>query len=141
MRTTCLLFIFVVQGVTTMSTMKSLNDDRMMMIGHRGRSALFPENTRSSVASALESADGSEFDVQRTMDDILIILHDDCLARTALPWRLNSASTPNDQGSEVLGTCGLSRAAYLKLVNTPVRFLTFSQIKDILVVRPRVQQQ
>jgi glycerophosphoryl diester phosphodiesterase len=52
-------------------------------IAHRGFSQKFPENTLAAFRGAIAtSADGCEFDVRKTRDDKLIILHDATLART-----------------------------------------------------------
>ena len=57
----------------------------MRLIGHRGASAVAPENTLASVRSALASGgDGFEVDIQLLRDGTLVVLHDDTLERTAL---------------------------------------------------------
>ena len=49
---------------------------------HRGASSYAPENTMSSFRLGLEmGANGIETDVQRTRDGILVLFHDDTLAR------------------------------------------------------------
>jgi glycerophosphoryl diester phosphodiesterase len=53
------------------------------VIAHRGASAVAPENTLASLRLGVElGADGCEFDVQRTQDGELVLLHDDTLERT-----------------------------------------------------------
>ena len=55
-----------------------------MVIGHRGASADAPEHTFASYDLALEQgADYIEQDLQLTADGVLVVLHDDTLARTA----------------------------------------------------------
>lgn len=55
----------------------------MKIIAHRGASAEAPENTLAAFALAADlGADGIEFDVQPTLDNELIILHDVTLDRT-----------------------------------------------------------
>lgn len=56
---------------------------RPLRIGHRGAAGTHPENTLASFwqAAAL-GADGIEFDVQRTRDGQLVVLHDPTLDRT-----------------------------------------------------------
>ena len=110
------------------------------MIGHRGRSSMLPENSRNSIIAALNDADGSEFDVQRTADNVMIVLHDDTLARTAVPWRPLGCRTQGlhpevKHSAEVIGTSGLNREDYLKLVNTNVNELTFEQICRVRIGR------
>jgi glycerophosphoryl diester phosphodiesterase len=54
-----------------------------LIIGHRGASAKAPENTLSAFRMALDSgADGIEFDVRLTRDDVPVVIHDSSLKRT-----------------------------------------------------------
>jgi len=56
-----------------------------LIIGHRGASAVAPENTLASFRRAIEAgADGVEFDVQLSRDGVPVIIHDDTLRRTGL---------------------------------------------------------
>ena len=58
--------------------------DRPLIIGHRGASALAPENTLASFSRALaDGADGFEFDVRLSRDHIPVVIHDADLKRTA----------------------------------------------------------
>lgn len=51
---------------------------------HRGASAYAPENTIPALRMALEQgAQGLEIDVQRTADDVLVIVHDETINRTS----------------------------------------------------------
>jgi glycerophosphoryl diester phosphodiesterase len=53
----------------------------MLVIGHRGASAAFEENTLAAFAGAIaQGADGIELDVRRTSDGGLALSHDDTLA-------------------------------------------------------------
>lgn len=55
----------------------------MKVTGHRGASAIAPENTKAAFRLAIElGADGLEFDVQRTSDGELVVMHDAMLDRT-----------------------------------------------------------
>jgi glycerophosphoryl diester phosphodiesterase len=55
-----------------------------LIIGHRGASALAPENTLIAFERALhDGADGLEFDVHVAADGVPVIIHDDTLRRTA----------------------------------------------------------
>ncbi len=52
----------------------------MLVIGHRGASGAFPENTEAAFAGAIaQGADGIELDVRRTADGALAVCHDDTL--------------------------------------------------------------
>ncbi len=53
----------------------------MLILGHRGN-LYNPENTLKAFKSAIEmGADGVELDVQKTLDDVLIVSHDENLKR------------------------------------------------------------
>ena len=55
-----------------------------VIIAHRGASAVTPENTRASIARAIEmGAKVIEFDVRETSDGNLVLFHDDTLDRLA----------------------------------------------------------
>jgi len=54
-----------------------------LIIGHRGASAVAPENTMAAFAAAVAAgADGIEFDVRLSGDGVPVIIHDDTLQRT-----------------------------------------------------------
>jgi glycerophosphoryl diester phosphodiesterase len=61
-----------------------------LIIGHRGASAVAPENTMAAFRKALAAgADGIEFDVRLTSDDVAVVIHDSTLRRTGrLPYRV-----------------------------------------------------
>lgn len=55
-----------------------------LIIGHRGASAVAPENTLAAFSRALEDgADGIEFDVRLSRDGVPVVIHDASLKRTA----------------------------------------------------------
>jgi glycerophosphoryl diester phosphodiesterase len=79
---------------------------RFMLCGHRGNVTEAPENTLSSFASAERvGVDEVEFDVQMTMDGVLVVIHDLTVARTA------ATATPH--------------------LHTPIQELTFSELQSI----------
>ena len=54
----------------------------MLILGHRGASKAYPENTLVAFQAAYEeNADGLEWDVHATADGILVLTHDRSLAR------------------------------------------------------------
>ena len=56
-----------------------------LIIGHRGASALAPENTLVAFERALaDGADGVEFDVRLARDRVPVVIHDATLRRTLL---------------------------------------------------------
>ena len=61
-----------------------------LIIGHRGASAVAPENTIAAFREAIAvGADGIEFDVRLTRDGIPVVIHDSTLRRTGgLPERV-----------------------------------------------------
>jgi glycerophosphoryl diester phosphodiesterase len=61
-----------------------------LIIGHRGASAVAPENTMAAFREAIAAgADGIEFDVRLTRDGVPVVIHDSTLHRTAgLPQRI-----------------------------------------------------
>ena len=65
-----------------------------LIIGHRGASAVAPENTMAAFRKALAAgADGIEFDVRLTRDGVPVIIHDSSLRRTGgLPHRVADLS-------------------------------------------------
>jgi glycerophosphoryl diester phosphodiesterase len=59
--------------------------DHPLIIGHRGASAVAPENTLAAFRKAIDAgADGIEFDVRLSSDGVPVIIHDETLRRTAL---------------------------------------------------------
>ncbi len=61
-----------------------------LIIGHRGASAVAPENTMAAFKEAIAAgADGIEFDVRLTRDGVPVVIHDSTLLRTGgLPDRI-----------------------------------------------------
>lgn len=56
---------------------------RPLIIGHRGASAVAPENTIAAFEAAIEAgADGIEFDVRLASDSVPVVIHDETLYRT-----------------------------------------------------------
>jgi len=54
-----------------------------LIIAHRGASAVAPENTIAAFEAAIAAgADGIEFDVRLTRDNIPVVIHDETLRRT-----------------------------------------------------------
>jgi len=76
-----------------------------LIIGHRGASALAPENTLAAFTRALHTgADGIEFDVRLSYDGVPVVIHDASLARTALIDRLVSELTSEELQKIDVGT-------------------------------------
>lgn len=68
-----------------------------LRIGHRGAAGTHPENTLIAIQRALElGADGVEFDIHRTSDGHLVVIHDAFLNRTTNGTGLVMGSTLAD---------------------------------------------
>jgi glycerophosphoryl diester phosphodiesterase len=63
-----------------------------LIIGHRGASAVAPENSMAAFREAITvGANGIEFDVRLTRDGVPVVIHDSTLRRTAaLPQRVSA---------------------------------------------------
>lgn len=67
-----------------------------LRIGHRGAAGTAPENTLASMRQALSiGVDGIEFDVHRSKDGVLMVIHDPTLDRTT-----NGSGTVSQMTSE-----------------------------------------
>ncbi len=63
----------------------STNSVQPLIIGHRGASAVAPENTLAAFSRALaDGADGLELDVHLARDGVPVVVHDSNLRRTGL---------------------------------------------------------
>lgn len=59
------------------------NKDNVVVIGHRGASAYYPENTMSAFRAAYEmGAEMIELDILLSKDDVPVVIHDETLERT-----------------------------------------------------------
>ena len=103
---------------------------RPLVLGHRGASAVAPENTLAAFARAREmGADGVELDVRRTADDVLVVHHDPeaegvGVIRTVAFADLRAARPDLPTLEEALDACrGL-------LVNTEVKCLPWEPDPD-----------
>ena len=106
---------------TTTKTEDDFDNTKVAVIAHRGGADEGPENTLGALRQALlNGADGVEFDLQRTSDGYLVVLHDDTLERTAAPY-----------SNDVADNTGLSRKEYRRLIQTPVNDLTLKQVQMV----------
>lgn len=74
-----------------------------LIIGHRGASAVAPENTLAAFAQAMaDGADGIEFDVRLARDGVPVVIHDATLERTGLTaGRVSELSSEELQRADV----------------------------------------
>lgn len=64
--------------------MSKWNKNKVIVLGHRGFSARYPENTLLSFQKAIEAgADGVELDVWLSKDEHLVVIHDESIDRTS----------------------------------------------------------
>ena len=76
-----------------------------LIIGHRGASALAPENTLSAFRKAFEAgAAGVELDVRLAGDGVPVVIHDANLRRTGLREGLVSRMTSGELGQTDVGS-------------------------------------
>jgi len=80
------VFIFLVLGCSVHKNMEiymSKEPKKIEIVGHRGFSGTFPENTKVSTVEALKAGcDCVEVDVRKTKDGKLILMHDSTVDRT-----------------------------------------------------------
>lgn len=75
-----------------------------LILGHRGASALAPENTIAAFRRSVEDgADGIEFDVRLTGDGVAVVIHDATLERTATVHRHVSQMTAAELSATDVG--------------------------------------
>ena len=61
----------------------NINNPKYIIIGHRGAGGLAPENTIASIQKGLDNnVKRIEIDIQQTLDDKIILMHDKTLERT-----------------------------------------------------------
>lgn len=86
----------------------------MEIIGHRGASALCPENTTLSIETALQMGmDGVELDLQLSADGAVVLAHDETLERVAR------------------NTFGLPQEEFARIITTPIEELTLAEIQSV----------
>ena len=82
-----------------------VNGKSPLIIGHRGASAVAPENTLAAFRQALsDGADGVEFDVRLSRDAVPVVIHDRSLNRTGDRANLVSSMTARELGKVDVGS-------------------------------------
>lgn len=75
-----------------------------LILGHRGASAVAPENTLVAFSRAIsDGADGIEFDVRLSRDQVPVVIHDLSLKRTGTLDKLVSQLTAKELGEIDVG--------------------------------------
>jgi glycerophosphoryl diester phosphodiesterase len=78
---------------------------RPLIIGHRGASSHAPENTLAALRLAVEAgADGVEFDVRLSRDNVPVVIHDRDLRRVTGSGALVSELTASELGKTDVGS-------------------------------------
>ncbi len=111
----------------------------LVFVAHRGARTEAPENTLRALRRAFyaRGAGGCEFDLRRTVDGELVLLHDDTLRRTA-------RKPPGGGGAEEVGSGGGSKPLpssifyqsleeYNAILDAPVEELTFAEVDAVRV--------
>ena len=111
----------------------------MLNIAHRGFSGKYPENTMLAFEKAIEAgADGIEFDVHLTKDNVLVIIHDESIDRTTNGKGLVADYTYDelmkfDASSTFAGVYGFNKIPtlreYFELVKPLDGFITNIELK------------
>ncbi len=95
--------------------------------GHRGSPGLAPENTMASFRAAIDAGvDYLELDVHRSLDGLLVVIHDEELDRTT-----NGSGPVSAATSEVLA--GLDAGSWYASRFTGERLPLLSDVLDMLV--------
>lgn len=111
-------------------------------IAHRGFSAIHPENSFSSIMAAIDmDADGVEFDIHHTKDNVAIIMHDETLLRTVESKKGKSCQLNQLihelNFDEIKSNCKLIGGGEIPTLDEVLSFLedknlyTFVEFKDI----------
>lgn len=120
-----------------------------LRIGHRGAAGTHPENTMVSFQRALElGCDGAEFDVHRTRDGHLVVIHDAVLGRTTNGQGLIRDQTLAELQQLDAGSWKGAQFAGEKIPTlrqlireTPKRFLLFLEMKAGSIHYPGIETE
>ena len=105
---------------------------RPLILGHRGASALAPENTLAAFSRAIsDGADGIEFDVRLSRDGMAVVIHDASLKRTGLINRLVSDLTAAELGEVDVGSWFAERTQNPEQSFSREKLPTLSQVFEL----------
>lgn len=103
-----------------------------LILGHRGASAVAPENTLAAFARAIsDGADGIEFDVRLSRDGVPVVIHDASLKRTGLVDRQVSELTARELGQIDVGRWFFDRRQMPSSSSTPEFVATLAQVFEL----------
>jgi glycerophosphoryl diester phosphodiesterase len=105
-----------------------------LIIGHRGASAVAPENTLAAFERALaDGAHGIEFDVRLASDGVPVVIHDADLRRTGLTKGLIAELSSSELGKVDVGTWfNLRHPAAADSAYSRERIATLAQVFGLL---------
>lgn len=109
-----------------------------LILGHRGASALAPENTLAAFSRAIsDGADGIEFDVRLSRDHVPVVIHDGTLKRTAgIDGRVSQLTAAELQQVDV-GRCFAEQTRSTE-VYVPERLPNLAQVFELYNSNPGV---
>ena len=81
-------------------------NNTVLVEGHRGYSAKYPENTLISFAAAMDlGVDGVELDIRWSADKVLMVIHDPSLYRTCnVDVNINTLTLEQIKEGKITGT-------------------------------------
>lgn len=119
----------------------------MYICAHRGFSENYPENTMLAFRKAIEAgANGIEFDVQRTKDGVLVIMHDERVDRTTNgTGHLKDFTLKELRDLEIAYDGGIERVPtleeYFELVKDLKDFTTNIELKTGVVLYEGIEEE
>ena len=112
-----------------------MDSNEPLILGHRGASAVAPENTLAAFAQAIhDGADGIEFDVRLSSDGAAVVIHDDTLNRTGLVSGAVSALTASQLHQIDVGSWFARRFAKETIPSLAAVFDLFASNNGVLYV-------
>lgn len=119
----------------------------MYICAHRGFSENYPENTMIAFRKAIEAgANGIEFDVQKTKDGVLVIMHDERVDRTTNgTGHLKDFTLQELKDLEIAYDGGIERVPtleeYFELVKDLKDFTTNIELKTGVVLYEGIEEE
>lgn len=119
----------------------------MYICAHRGFSENYPENTMLAFRKAIEAgANGIEFDVQKTKDGVLVIMHDERVDRTTNgTGHIKDFTLKELRGLEIAYEGGIERVPtleeYFELVKDLKDFTTNIELKTGVVLYEGIEEE
>jgi glycerophosphoryl diester phosphodiesterase len=111
-----------------------------LIIGHRGASAIAPENTLAAFERALlDGADGIEFDVRLARDRVPVVIHDPTLRRTGLREGSVAALSSDELSQVDVGTWfNLRHPALASPAYSNERIITLARVFELMKERKAI---